>query len=282
MVSDLDEPENMNRIRDYTEVNRRFLEEKHYAGDIDELSKCRLFGPKPGEYGTDITGLVNTSEWDDESELGLSFSRSLRYAYTETRYGEDTEGLLETNHRDVDVISQVRDSVDREIIDLDHYYEFLGGLSKSIENVCGKKAEIFVVDGSGPKVRAQTIGKSIEHGVRTRLLNPKWIDGLLNVKYHGAQKINDRFENVLGLAATTGAVDTGVFSDMLDCYVRNEGNRERIRENNNWAYISMLERLMEACSRGYWNATEEELEILRKAYSESETMAEEVSDDPQP
>ena len=102
------------------------------------------------------------------------------------------------------------------------------------------------------------------------------------MKYHGTQKINDRFENVLGLAATTGAVDTGVFSDMLDCYVRDEENREKVRENNNWAYISMLERLMEAYSRGYWKATDEEIEMLREAYSESETMAEEASDHPRP
>ena len=282
MVSDLDEPEQMNIIRRDTELNRRFLESSHCEGDIEALSRCRLFGPKPGEYGTDITDTINSSKWKDESELGLSFARNLHYAYTDTNYGEDIEGLLENNHHGVDLISQVRDSTDREIIDLDHYYEFLGGLSKSVENVCGRKAEVFVVDGSGPKVKTQTVARSIEHGVRTRLLNPKWIDGLLKVKYHGTQKINDRFENVLGLAATTGAVDTGVFSDMLDCYVRDEENREKVRENNNWAYISMLERLMEAYSRGYWKATDEEIEMLREAYSESETMAEEASDHPRP
>ena len=282
MVSDLDEPEQMNIIRRDTKLNRRFLESSHCEGDIEALSRCRLFGPKPGEYGTDITDTINSSKWKDESELGLSFARNLHYAYTDTNYGEDIEGLLENNHHGVDLISQVRDSTDREIIDLDHYYEFLGGLSKSVENVCGRKAEVFVVDGSGPKVKTQTVARSIEHGIRTRLLNPKWIDGLLKVKYHGTQKINDRFENVLGLAATTGAVDTGVFSDMLDCYVRDEENREKVRENNNWAYISMLERLMEAYSRGYWKATDEEIEMLREAYSESETMAEEASDHPRP
>ena len=245
---------------------------------VDELAECRLFGPAPGEYGADLTNKVGSSQWKDESELGASFAGSLCYAYTRRFHGKDVQGLLGENHRNVELVSQVKDSVDRELIDLDHYYEFLGGLSKAVENASGKKAAVYVSDGSGPSVKTQSVKRSIERGIRTRLLNPKWIDGLLEVRYHGAQKINDRFENILGLAATVGGVESGAFSDMLSCYVRDEKMKRRVRENNNWAYISMLKRLYEAYSRGYWKATEEELDLLAHAYSESEDIAEEESD----
>lgn len=280
IVSSLDEPEDLNYCKAGTRRNREFLRSKGYSGnELDDLSECRLFGPPRGEYGTSMTGIVNRSSWKDEGELGSSFTESLRYAYTRSSQGYDAKGLLEVNHREVQVVSQVRDSADRELIDLDHYYEFLGGLSKAVEIARGgKRASVFVVDGSGSKVRTLGVRRSIERGVRTRLLNPKWIDGLLEVRYHGAQNINDRFENVLGLAATTGEVDSGVFSDMLKCYVEDQDMRRRVRENNNWAYMSMLSRLSEASSRGYWNATDKELELLNSAYMESEEMAEAETD----
>lgn len=279
MVSGLDEDEAMNNVKADTVVNRRFLDERGICpDDAEDLARCRLFGPVPGEYGTGMTGMVERSEWEDESELGVSFSDSLRYAYTKRFHGYDCEGLLSRNHSNVDLVSQVRDSADRELVDLDHYYEFLGGLMKAVENAGGKRPSSFVVDGSGPTVRTDSVHRSIERGVRTRVLNPKWIDGLLGVKYHGAQNINDRFSNILGLAATTGEVDSGVFSDLLSCYVADRAMRDRVRSNNNWAYMSMLERLFEANKRGYWDATDDELEMLREAFEESEDIAEGESD----
>ena len=280
MVATLDEPPDMNPVPANNARNRGMLSALGYSGDeLDDLAGCRLFGPRDGEYGTSVTDAVGNSTWDDEDELGTNFERCLRYAYTSKARGLDAGDLLGFNHSDVDVVSQVRDSSDRELIDLDHYYEFLGGLSKAVEIARGgNKASVYVVDGSGPTVRTTGVRRSIERGLRTRLLNRKWIDGLLSVRYHGAQKINDRFENVLGLAATVGEVDTGVFDDMFRCYVEDEEMRRRVQENNNWAYMSMLDRLSEADDRGYWDATDEERERLREAYEESEEIAELESD----
>ncbi|MBR2255128.1 MAG: cobaltochelatase subunit CobN [Candidatus Methanomethylophilaceae archaeon] len=277
MVSDLDESGNCVRI--HTQENLAALGSKGYS-EVDSriLSSCRLFGPATGEYGTGMTSLVNSSQWEDEDDLGESFISSMRYAYTRDRNAFDAPGLLNMNLGRVEVVSQIRDSTDREIIDLDHYYEFLGGLSKSVEISSGRRSMAFVVDGSRPTIRVTDLKSSIERGIRTRLLNPKWIDGLLTVYSQGAPNINDRFENVLGLAATTGEVDSGVFSDMAACYVSDEAMRKRMMDNNGWAYLKMLERLSEADRRGYWDATDEEREALREAFLETEDRLEASAD----
>ena len=220
----------------------------------------------------------NSSDWKDESELGDIFEESLRHAYSLRHRGFDSKGLMKNNHSKVDVVSQIRQNVEYELIDLDHYYEFFGGLSKTVENSRGSKAKMYISDNTGPRVKTVNVKTSIEHGVRTRLLNPKWIDGMLKTEYHGVQKINDRFENVLGLAATTGAVETGVFSDMETTYLKDEEMRKRLMENNLFAYMGMLDRLSEAYRRGYWDATEEELELLKMAYMEAEDRAEDYTD----
>ncbi|MCQ2070308.1 MAG: cobaltochelatase subunit CobN [archaeon] len=263
----------------HTRENYAKLVSEGYSEDEAlDLAVCRLFGPKEGLYGTGMTGTVNSSEWKDEEELGNIFDESLRHAYSLKRRGFDSGDLLRTNHRNVDVVSQIRQNVEYELIDLDHFYEFFGGLSKTVEIARGSKARMYITDNTGPRLKTQTVKASIEHGVRTRLLNPRWIDGMLETDYHGTQKINDRFENVLGLAATTGAVESGVFSDMETVYVHDRELRERLRRNNNYAYISMLRRLSESYERGYWNATPEELRELEEAFLESEEQAEEESD----
>jgi len=280
MVGSLDETDEDNLFKRNTRANAIALSDAGYTGEeLQELAGCRLFGPAEGKYGTSITDAVSNSTWKEESELGEMFGSNLRYAYTRSTHGHDAGSLLKINHTRIDIVSQVRDSADNELIDLDHFYEFVGGLSKAVEVARnGERATVFIIDSSGPVVAAQDVQRSIERGIRTRLLNPKWINGLLETDYHGAQKINDRFENVLGLASTVGEVGSGVFSDMFDCYIRDTDTADRIKNNNNWAYISMLNRMFEAKSRGYWRATDEEIDLLRERYLEAEEYAEIQSD----
>jgi len=278
-LDELNEPDGDSFFAGNTRRNyQKLLNDGYSEEDARDLSRCRLFGPGEGLYGTGMTDVVNTSSWDKEDDLANVFEESMRHAYSLKFRGRDVKGLMSVNHKNVDIVSQIRDNIEHELIDLDHYYEFFGGLSKAVELSRGSKAAMYITDNTGPRLKTQDVKTSIEHGIRTRLLNPKWIDGMLETEYHGAQAINDRFENVLGLAATTGAVDSSVFSDMEKCYIADKKMRARLRENNNWALMNMIERLNESYKRKYWNATEEELETLKEAYLECEDQAESDSD----
>ena len=189
-------------------------------------------------------------------------------------HGGDTADLYEQNLKSVEIVSQVRDNNEYEITDLDHYYEFFGGLAKSVEMVKGRKAVMLVTDTTGAVPITESAEKAVAKGIRTRVLNPRWIDGMLAHKYHGAQKIAERFENVMGLAATTGAVEQWVYNDLCEKYAQDEEMRRRMAENNPYAYMDILEQMEEYSRRGYWNATEEQLEAIRKAYLETENTIE--------
>ena len=93
--------------------------------------------------------------------------------------------------------------------------------------------------------------------------------------YHGVQQIAKRFENVMGFAASTDVVTGEIFSRMTRCYAGDEKLRKQMQQSNKWAYMKMMERLMEASNRGYFDVTEEELSQIREAYLEAEGEAEE-------
>lgn len=242
-----------------------------------ELCASKIFGPKPASYGTGVTGLIETKAWQEESDIGENFINSLKYVYSKNFRGKDINNLYTNNLKTVDVVSQVRSNHEYEITDLDHFYEFFGGLSKSIEMVKGKKPAMYMTDTTGERVETETVNKSINRGIRTRVLNPKWIDGMLEHKYHGVQNIADRFENILGLAATTGSVEQWIYNDLYKKYIEDENLRNKLKENNLYGYITIVEWMLEYNKREYWNASDKQLEKLRQVYLEAEGNAEELN-----
>lgn len=267
-----DEPEEMNYFKAHAKARyARLLDQGYEPEEARQLAIARIFGPPEGEYGTSLTGIIETKNWEEEAQLGASFTASLRHVYTRRKRGENVAGLYEDNLKCVEIVSQLRSNHEYEVTDLDHYYEFFGGLAKSVEIARGgTRAKQYITDTTGDRVRTETADKAIARGIRTRMLNPKWIDGMLEHKYHGGAEIASRFENVMGLAATTGDVDPWIYDELDAQYVADPEMRARMAENNPHAYMNILEQLMEYHSRGYWNATEEQLDRIRQVYLDLE------------
>lgn len=262
-ISSLDENDNMNYVKKHSKIiYNELLEEGYCKEEASELSTARLFGPAEGEYGTKVTSLIETKSWESEEDIGKSYIDSLNHVYSPNYRGKKAEKLFKNNLSVVDIVSQIRSNHEYEITDLDHYYEFFGGLSKSVEISRGKKAEMYITDTTGEEILTEDVEKSINRGVRTRLLNPKWIEGLLEHDYHAGSEINKRFENILGLSATTNKVENWVYDKMFNTYIKDEELRGRLKENNKWAYMEMLNFMLEYENRGYWNPKEDQKEEL--------------------
>ncbi|MCD4669666.1 MAG: magnesium chelatase subunit H [Actinomycetia bacterium] len=272
----LDEPDGMNCFKANTkEIYKKLISEGMRTGQAKELSCARIFGPGEARYGTGITGIIETKNWQDESQLGDEFINSIKHVYSKNHRGMEAKDLYKSNLKSVDIVSQIRSSHEYEVTDLDHYYEFFGGLAKSIEAIKGEKVKIYITDTTGEKMETETVKKSIGRGVRSRLLNPKWIDGVLEHEYHGVQKIADRFENIMGLAATTGEVEEWIYNDLNSAYLEDEEMQKRMKKNNPYAYIKIIEQMYEYYDRGYWHASEKQIDNLKKVYLETEGDMEE-------
>ncbi|MBW7456963.1 cobaltochelatase subunit CobN, partial [Paenibacillus sepulcri] len=270
-IASLDEPEDMNIFKQHTGKLLKQLEEDGYApDDAFDLACARIFGPAEGEYGTGVTGMIETKNWTDEEQIGDRFNQSMHHVYSSKIRGQEARRLFNANLEAVDIVSQLRSSHEHEVVDIDHYYEYFGGLSKTIEKIKGEKAEIYISDTTGESVLTEDVRESINRGVRTRLLNPKWIDGLMEHPYHGTQKIAQRFENLLGLASTTNKVDNWVFSSLHDTYVADPERSRQLEENNAFAFHEIIETMLESYQRSYWSPTDEQLEQLKQKYMEIE------------
>ncbi|MFZ2184931.1 MAG: magnesium chelatase subunit H [Methanothrix sp.] len=277
LVAGLDEPLEFNYIRKHSMENLEHLKESGLDPKTKrKMANGRIFGPQAGEYGTRILPLIEDSVWRTEDELAEVFIQSVNHLYARDLHACKVDSLYRDNLARVKLVSQVRDSHDREIIDLDHYFEYFGGLSNAVRRTCGVRPQMLISDTTGEAIRTEDLKSSVNRGIRTRLLNPKWINGMLEHDHHGAQQIAKRVENALGLAATTHIVDNWIWASVAERYIFDDMTRERITENNRFAAAHLVERLIEAENRGYWKATDEEKEKLRVAYLKIEG---EIEDD---
>ncbi|MGC9019978.1 MAG: magnesium chelatase subunit H [Candidatus Methanodesulfokora sp.] len=265
MVANLDEPPEMNYVK------KHYAEMKNKLGD---MSLIRIFGPKPGTYGTRIPEFVEASGWSKENELTEVYLQDMAYGYGAKIHGMQAREFLMEVLRTVDSIAQVKSTNEYDITDLDHYYEFLGGLRKTVEILKGKKIEALWLDTTSEREIIKSTEEAIDFSVRTRLLNPKWIEGMLSHGYDGAREIAKRVEYLFGHAALTGGVSDWIWDRIAETYIFNESIRNRLIKSNPWALHEILRRLYEAHKRGYWKASEKNLRDLLSVSSEVEAIIE--------
>ncbi len=261
MVSSL--PEEGNAVREKSEaIEKRLLSEGMEEAEAKMLSTLRIFGPPESSYGTSLTTMVETGRWTEESELGSAYANDMSCAYGRMVRGIKCPKVNEMLLSKVEMISQVQDTYEYDITDLDHYYEFFGGFAKAVENIRGEKPQLLTTNTATEAIRTEQAHHAISRGAVTRTLNPKWIDAMLEHEYHGAQKIADRVQYLVGLSATTGAVDQRVWEETAQTLIFDEQMRRRLEENNRFAAQEITRRLFEAEKRNYWTPTEEEAQQL--------------------
>ena len=266
LVARLDEPPEMNYVR------KHYLAHREKVGE--EIALARIFGPRPGTYGTRLPELVESSSWSAEEELAKVYLEDMGYAYTDRLHAAEAGRLLPELLKTVELVAQVRSTAEYDVGDLDHYYEFLGGLRSAIELVTGRRVETVWVDTTGEVDRVRSVEGAVDLWARARLLNPKWVRGMLSHGYDGAREVMKRVEYLLGHAALTKAASEYVWEEVARTYVLNREVREEMRRYNPWALHRIVEVLYEAHKRGYWSPGEQLLDELEKVRLEVEQLLE--------
>lgn len=262
-VSVLDEPEDINPIAARTRATRdALLEAGRTETEAAELGHVRLFGPKPGSYATGLVAVIEDGAWETTADLADHFSAGSNHVYSKGRHGEKNLGLYRGHLGAVDVVSQLRSNNEFHITDLDHYFEFLGGMSAAVTQERGQKVTTIVADTTGRRVHTATAKDAARAGLYSQLLNPAWTEAMLAHGHQGVGEISARTTNLLGLAATTEEMEDWMFDSVYERYIEDPDMLDRIRELNPHATADVAARLTEAARRDLWGATPEQLERL--------------------
>jgi len=273
-VAGLDEADEDNFVRKHS---RASLEKSGESGeDAWRKSTLRLFSSKPGTYQAGVNLAVYASAWKTEADLADIFVYWNSYAYGRNVFGEARPRQLEAALATVDVSYNKVVSDEHDLFNCCGYYGTHGGMTAAARQFGGGEVRGYYGDTREPsQVEVRDLADEIRRVVRTRLLNPAWIEGMKRHGYKGAGDISKRVGRVYGWEATTREVDDWIFDDIAKTFVMDEENREFFRQHNPWALEEIGRRLLEAESRGLWQADPEVLESLKESYLEMEGWLEE-------
>ncbi len=265
-----DEPADMNFIR------KHVLREMQERSCSFEEASNRVYSNAPGSYGANVNHLVESSSWEEESQLADAFVSRKSFAVTPDGAWQECPDALRAALQHVTLAFQNIDSYEIGISDIDHYYEYLGGVSKSVEHLSKAKPKVMVgdIDSTGKKPRISSLEKMVSLEARTKLLNPKWYESMLEHGYEGVREIESHLSNTYGWSATASAVSSLTYTEFSTTFLQDREMLERLRSLNPHATISMTRRLLEAHSRGFWEAEEGTIEELQELYQDLETRIE--------
>lgn len=213
----------------------------------------RVFGAPPGHYGSGLGGLFQSGDWQGDADLAQAY-----LGWSQHAYGQDAEGVpagdaLRRRLGELDVVAHNQDSREHDILDSGDYFQFQGGMASAVRHLSGRQPALYHGDHANPaQPRVRSLKEEIARVVRSRVTNPKWMDGAKRHGYKGAFEMAATVDYLFGFDATTQQVGDHQYALVADAYVLDAATRDFLVQHNPQALRDMLERLLEAMQRGLW------------------------------
>ncbi|MDD3233189.1 MAG: cobaltochelatase subunit CobN [Candidatus Methanomethylophilus sp.] len=270
-VAVLDEPPDRNFVRKHTMLS---LSD---GADEDEAT-ARFFSAPPGSYVSGVNLAVFASAWKTEKDLSDIFIAANGYAYGGGRNGKAMHAQFAADLKTVNITYNKVASDEHDLLGCCCYFSTQGGMTAASRQLSGKDVKAYYGDTREPKdINVHTLADEVRRTVRTKLLNPRWIEGEKAHGYKGATDMMKRITRVYGWQATTREVDDWVFDDITKTFVNDPEMRKFFQENNPWALEEISRRMLEANQRGLWQADDKVLEELKENYVEVESWMEDLA-----
>ncbi len=280
IVSSLDESDEDNALA--ANLRKDIVEGLAEGLTPDEARRrnsVRVFGAPAGAYGTGVGALIDSSAWKTTADIADVYETWSSYGYSKGNYSEPLKAEFARNFRRVKVT--VKNMPDRgtDIVDCDDIYSYLGGMNAYVRAYGDPDAISVIGDSSNPKrTAARSAKEELRYVYRSKVLNPKFIKGMMEHGYRGAANMANIAEFTLGWAATSDAAEDWMYDSLMDKYLLDEEIHEWMKDVNPYAVKNMIERLEESIERGLWNASDEYKEKLKDLYLEMEERLEELTD----
>ena len=268
-VAGLDEPAESNFVR-------KHVQEQMAEGCPAEDALIRVFSNAAGNYGTNVNFMVLDSQWERTEQIGDLFVARKCFAYRRGVEGREARELMERALSRVEVTYQNIDNTEVGITDVDHYFEYLGGLSRAVAKRSGAQPKAYLSDTVSPLAKIRSLEETVRLEARTKVLNPKWYEGMLRHGFSGVAEIEHHVSNTFGWSATADAVDGWIYDEIASTYVLDQVMLDRLRSLNPHATRSLALRLLEAEGRGFWASDQAVLERLHDVVADVEDQLEGV------
>lgn len=286
-ASELDEPGNPIAANTRA-IESALLGQGVAAADAKRLAQTRVYSSQSGAYGTGLDdATLATDTWgrtadgkEDHKEgdaklAGLYLSR-MQFAYgpDEDKWGEKPPVNAYAEHlKGVEGALLSRSSNLYGMLTTDDPFQYLGGLSLAVRHLGGKSPELYISnlrETGNPRVESAAGFMAKE--LKARYFHPNWITHMQKEGYSGTLEILGAVNNLWGWQAVAPeTVRDDQWNEMKAVYVDdkyNLGVKEWFEKENPAAQAQIIERMLEAARKEYWDADAKDVAQLAQRWQE--------------
>ncbi len=278
-VADLPETAAINPLSERVKTEQKLLQTRGLDSETArKRSSYRVFGSKPGAYGAGIQGLIEAQNWQNDADLARAYLNWSSYAYDGSGKGYAVPETFQQRLKQLQIILHNQDNREHDLLDSDDYYQFQGGMTAAVRSLTGKNPEVYFGDNSRPNnPRVRKLTEEIARVYRSRVINPKWIEGVMRHGYKGAFEMAATVDYLFAYDATANCVADHIYEGVAKAYIFDERVQKFIQAKNPWALRDMSERLLEAHQRGLWqNVATQTLDDLKAIANQAEAQIESI------
>jgi len=274
MAAEAQEPEDMNFVRKHA------LAQAEDQGTSLRQAATRVFSNASGSYSSNVSLAVENSTWEEESELQDMYLKRKSFAFNGENPGQLSmeRELFESALKTADVSFQNLDSAEISLTDVSHYFDSdPTNLIRTLRED-GQAPSSYIADTTTANAQVRSLAETIRLDSRTKLLNPRWYEGMLASGYEGVRELAKRLNYTMGWSATSAQVDNFIYEEANTTFIQDEAMRQRLLELNPHSFRRIVGTLLEVNGRGYWDTSDKNVEQLQQLYQDIEDRIEGVKE----
>lgn len=283
LVADLDEPDNAvaaNSMR----IERLLLKDGFEPTMARNYARTRIFGNESGDYGTKLPDATLASDkWEEgDGKLEKLYLSRMSWSYGPD-VGQWSQKLIRSDGSEVNVYAEQLRGTDaavfsrssnlRGLLDTDHPFEYLGGISMAVRYLDGKSPQLYISNmRDASKAKLETAERFMANELRAVYQHPRWMAEMQKEGYSGTLKMLDSLNNFWGWQVMDrNIVRDDQWQEFNASWIQDRyklGMRDWFEKSNPTALAQIAERMLEAIRKDYWKADEATKKELVALYQE--------------
>lgn len=285
MLAGLNESDGVNYVKANTNrIKAKLLALGVKKDDAEEFALTRVFGNESGDYSTRLTDASLASDkWEEgDGKLEKLYLSRMSWAYGPNtanwsrklvgKGGEEINTYAE-HLKGTSAAVFSRSSNLRGLLDTDHPFEYLGGISMAVKYLDGANPQLYISNMRDPRrAKLETAEGFMAKELRAVYQHPNWMKEMQKEGYSGTLQMLNTINNFWGWQVMDrNIVRDDQWQEFHESYVKDRyklGMREWFEKSNATALAQIAERMIEAIRKDYWKADEQTKRELVEVYQD--------------
>lgn len=273
-----DESEEQNYVKKHiNEDMEKLLKEGMDAKEAMDQAYVRVFGCAAGGYGAGVSNVIENRNWKDFHDLAAVYETWSGNAYGRGFHGQKAQKMFKRRLASVGMTIKNESTVETDMLSSDDYFSYHGGLIACVKSNSGNMPIAITGHSDDPeRPCVRDTAKETARIMRSRVLNPKWLEGLKRHGFKGAQEISKSIDSFFGWDASAEVAEDWMYEQIASDFLFDQDTKEWIEKVNPGVLHDVAGKLLEANKRGMWSAKEETRSKLQNLYLDTEGLLEDI------